>query len=205
MIETPDGPTVEGAGPGRLRELLREFEAELREYGVPVDETLAPGADPVVVRARFDAAGLDVPNELVEWFAWHDGPADLTNPYVLPGIAVDSLERTLRSRASLEMSPMFGDGEFQWRPEWLQFAGDDNGLAMRLGGDRSAPPLVRSLGFELPNTDPDFTDTQVVSLCTPVTIWMDDVRTGARVWDPSIRRWRAGPALLPQWRRVLGY
>jgi hypothetical protein len=68
--------------------------------------------------------------------------------------------------------------------------GDQNGLAMRCSEDPESPPLIRFVSDDGSTSTQDGDTTyQVVSLCTPVTWWIDSIRRGWYTWDGSPGTW----------------
>ena len=194
IVETPEGPMAEDSSAELLSRLLIEFEVELRKQGVPVDRYLQPGAPPEVVRASFAAAGLVAPDEVVAWFGWHDGRVLLQDDpaqYVLPNFEFQSLQMTFAWRD--KWIPEWGTDEWQWHPEWTPISTGHPQFTVKADGDPAHPPLVRCIDPELGwGTQPNYTDHQVVSLCTPVTWWIEFLRNGEYQWVPEHRKWERG-------------
>jgi hypothetical protein len=94
----PDPETVQ-AESERLPQLLAAWEEAWEARGAPVDELLAPGLPPDVVRATLE--GLPVASTAIAeaWFGWHDGPADPR--WTVPGVThprMLSIAESLRER-----------------------------------------------------------------------------------------------------------
>ncbi len=186
-ILAPDGYTVADAGPELLRLLLSEFEVELTKQHVPVD-LLRPGRDFDEVKRAFSAVDRHIPDEVAVWFAWHDGEvADQTRAMagVLPQFEFYSLDTVLHLIARPRQP--YGEEEWDWNREWVHVLGDHKGLIVSCGKDPATPPLVRVL-------DPTAThhviaSRQSVSLCTPVTWWIEGLRNGWYTWNSEIGRW----------------
>ena len=175
-----------------LGELLEDFEAELRTQNVPVDRLLRPPVPPKAVRAHFAQLGLDAPDEAVTLFGWRDG-VEAGLGLALPVFELASLEgvvsRYQRSRLGL--------GEWDWNPHWVQVMGGKYGLAIRCDDQPDRSPLVRSVEDAAGSQDWQ-TDYQVLSLCTPVTWWIDAMRRGWYRYNPAARAWdRSGPSPFP--------
>jgi hypothetical protein len=191
-IGSPDGPTVEGASAELLGELLRELDRELEKAGFPVSRFLSTGTSEGRVRDSLANLGLVAPDELVAWFTWHDGrePSE-QGRYFVPGFSLWSLAKVVSSYQDPDYEP-HGIEEWEWDPGWLHFAGPNVGLAMRCDGDPADPPLVRNVASDSEfGTQPDQTSRQVVSLCTPVTWWIDSLQQGWYEWNSGVGRWHS--------------
>jgi hypothetical protein len=201
-IGTPHGPSVEGASAELLAHLLDIFESELRRQGVPVDAYLRPGAQASEVRETFERNNLNAPDEVLVWFGWHDGPVRSTASHlVLPMFMSWSVAEVDTMRNSPGAQP-FGLEDWQWNPSWVQIMGDQNGLAVRCDNEPSAAPLVRGLLSGQYGTQPDVTRRQVVSLCTPVTWWIDALQHGWYRWVVSANAWETDHSLQPRFRAL---
>lgn len=176
-IETPNGPSVQGASPGLLAELLRELEHEVVAYG-GTKSSLRQGVDLEVLRETFAFHQLSLPEELEVWFGWHDG--ETRGALFCPPSSLLSLEDSFGMRA-LEMEQDVGEPLWDWDPQWLRITGDSNaGGAIRCSSS-ARTPLVRTIMDEV-RTHPSSTAGQVVSLCTPVTWWIEAIRSGHYHW-----------------------
>jgi hypothetical protein len=204
-IESPDGLTVEGASAQLLSELLAELDCELVASGFPVYEFLLPGTSEARVRNSVEGLGLTAPDELVVWFTWHDGRAETeASRYFVPGFTLRTLAYVVDCYQDPAYEP-FGEEEWQWDPRWLHIVGPNVGLAMRCDGDPAQPPLVRNVasdsGF---GTQPHQTARQAVSMCTPVTWWIESLRNGWYRWKPDVQRWWADETFQPDIRQQMG-
>lgn len=196
MIELPEtigtshGPSVDGASPALLQELLEAFQDALAHQGVPVERFLSPGTSPERVRSRLNDIGLRAPDELVAWFGWHDGPKRMPgSASVLPRFLFWSLDEAISMHVSPRGQPK-GTEDWQWNPAWLQIMGDGNGLAIHCAEDPTEPPLVRALTMDGEyGTQPKKTLRQVVSLCTPVAWWTEAVSENWYRWDAKSQLW----------------
>ncbi len=204
-VGTPRGPSVEGASPALLAELLDQFETELVRVGVPVGRFLQPGAHPDYVRDVFDRNGLTAPDEAVVWFSWHDGPTRIPGGnHPLPRFEIWSLDEADDRRHSDGAQPL-GRSPDEWDPDWFQIMGPVAGLAMNCGEPVERVPLVRALSHTLEmGTQPDQTLQQVVSLCTPVTWWIEGIREGWYTWIPELNGWDYDFMAQPVIRRLRG-
>ncbi len=198
-IDTPDGPSVAGASAGLLGDLLVELEHELATMGAPV-RLFRPGLPESTVRERFAQVGRTPPDEVVTWFTWHDGSRADTD-----GRWVDVFPRehwTLDSviRRILEPDLPYGTELWEWHPSWVHLTGDNHGLAVDFS--RTTTPRVRALSEGSVSTHDPGLAHQVVSLCTPVTWWIEAIRSGAIQWEPDLRGLRKDFSILPieRWR-----
>lgn len=192
--------TVEGASAALLADLLVDFEAELRKQNAHIDELLRPPASPALVEETFAKIGLKAPAEVVALYGWHDGC-----------VATGEGEAALPARflLSLEAVPIrynlsrLGLGEWDWNPSWAQVMGGKYGIAVSCADDPDQLPLVRSVENSAGTADWQ-TDYQVVSLCTPVTWWIDCMRRGWYKYDQSTRSWNRPIGEIPQKIRMYG-
>jgi hypothetical protein len=213
IILTEDGPMAQGSSPELLRELLETYEYECDRMGSPIERALAPGISEQQVRATLAEVGLVANDEVVTWFAWHDGERDdLEDPSLdaMPQFLPASLFYAVkRYRDSvLEFEPpygtdvpweyfMFGAGE-----GWLMLMDSSRGCAIDCFAelDRSTPPRIRSASENFLESGSERL-YRAVSLCTLVTWWLEGLRTGAYIWDESEQHWKIDPYLEPASRR----
>jgi hypothetical protein len=64
--------------------------------------------------------------------------------------------------------------------------------------------LVRAVDPEFGGTQPWQTQQQVVSLCTPVTWWIDSIRRGWYQWKPELGAWDIDVEGQTVMRRIYG-
>jgi len=186
--------TVEGASATLLGELLLEFEVELRKQNPSIDELLRPPASSKAVHEAFAQMGLIPPDEAVVLFGWHDGCIGTgEGESALPARFLLSLKAV----TMLFNSSRLGHGEWDWNPKWAQVMGSKYGLAMSCADVPDRSPLVRSVEDSAGTADWQ-TDYQVVSLCTPVTWWIDCMRRGWYKYDQSTHSWNRDRTEIPQ-------
>ena len=177
---TPEGLRLNSASPDLLRTLLDEFEDELRRAGVGFEGWLKPGLDPDEVRATLTVNGFSPNEEVVTWFAWHNGEsAPFGASAALPRFALRDLDQVIRHFNGEYAQPR-GLDWWQWNPAWLRIAWDyGEGIAVRLNPDPTNTPLVRYVTDDGEfGTQASQTERQVVSLCTPVAWWIKSLRRG---------------------------
>jgi len=186
------GMTVEGASAALLHDLLEDFEKELRKQGVPVARLLRPPASAEAVRGGFAQLDLLAPDEAIALFGWCNG-IEPGLELALPVFEASSLEAMTRRYQTSRL----GLGEWDWNPSWVQVMGSKYGLAISCADDPAQPPLVRAVE-DSAGTQSSQTQHQVVSLCTPVTWWIDAMRRGWYRCEPDARAWdRSGPSPPP--------
>lgn len=133
-----------------LEAALHELEAVWTAQSAPIVEHLAEGSTPEDIRARAGAFGLTLPDDVVQWFAWHDGlAADRDRDMeMLPGMRPLGLDEALalgrEIRAVLVPVPglpavLTGD--------WLPLLSDDAGEFLFVSVEAGADPAVWA--FEL--------------------------------------------------------
>jgi hypothetical protein len=190
-IASPRGDSVMGASTSLLRDLLDTFEDELRRQGVPVNEYLRSGLPADALLETFAASDIDAPRELIVWFGWHNGPTRVEGSHqVFPLFWFWSIEETIKLNPPNPTGYLVGEKNLEWNPNWLKIMGQGNGLAVSVEDALGEPPLVRSVTYDLAHgTQADDTAHQVVSLCTPVTWWIESLREGWYRWLPSEKAW----------------
>lgn len=147
----------------------------------------------------FAKIGLQAPDEAVALFGWHDGcVATSEGETALPARFLLSLDAV----PNLFKMSRLGMGEWDWNPNWAQVMGSKYGLAISCADDPGQPPLVRSVEDSAGTADWQ-TDYQVVSLCTPVTWWIQGLRHGWYQYDQATRAWNRDRTEIPQ--QVLMY
>lgn len=193
-VQTPFGPSVEGASPDLLAELLVELEACVTAAGGTTSH-LNRGLRRAEAESALATAGLPLPPELSTWFGWHNGEVwkDAWNPgpLALPASPLLTLDESLGMRAAEEP---IGVPEWDWDPRWLRLTGEWKlGVAIRCITADDAP-LARMIMDEMRAYVSD-TQSQVVSLCTPITWWIEAIRAGYYTWDG--RFWAVNTEALP--------
>jgi hypothetical protein len=170
---TPLGPLLDGSSPELLSELLLEFESVAREAGLPSD-VLRPGLSAAEVEDRILALNIHPEPEVVVWFTWHDGSSDHGWPVPLFPFA------PLRFVEERYTWGDVGSAEWEWPHGWLALGSTAHGMAV--GPALNGHPRVRPISPEI-SLQGDSHPDQVLSLCTPVSWWIEAIRRGAYRWD----------------------
>jgi len=198
--ETEFGPTVTPNSPAVLRQLLDEFEDIVRAQGAPVDGHLAPGISRETLTEQLGSVGLAPPEELVTWFAWHNGlqqppggrlRADCLPPCITPS----SLARAL-GRYYTDADADHEEGPWNSAPGWLMLNSSQDGLAISCQDNPTKAPLVRSADMDNPLWA-EHSSQQVVSLCTAVSYWIRTVELGVHSWNRETQRWDYDSSRIP--------
>jgi HEAT repeat protein len=133
-----------------LEAALQELETLWANQAAPIVECLAPGSSPGSTRKRAAVAGLVLPNDLVGWFAWHDGlvPGRDREIEMMPAMRPLGLSEALTLRRMVRSAlapvpglpaPVAGD--------WLPLLSDDAGEFLFVSVGVVADPAVWA--FEL--------------------------------------------------------
>lgn len=179
-VPTIDGLTVFGANPRLLAKLLDALEMKLAQAGAPV-QLLRDGLTEGDVTSRLVASGFLPTEEVLVWFAWHDGQ---TGPDLWPDHGFLSLDQALaRSRNAPR-----GPEPWQWEGPWLPLTGSSRGLAIACEPEQN-PNRVRAIDPEPGMMRGRFARTQVLSLCTPIAWWLEELDSGAWAWDSQKQTW----------------
>lgn len=136
-----------------LEAALHDLEAIWTTQSAPIVEYFAEGSSPASARRRAAAFGVTLPDDVVEWFAWHDGLDANRDREVemLPAMRPLSLDEALvlarEIKAALAPIPevptiLTGD--------WLPLLSDDAGELLFVSVEAGADPAVRSLELSDP-------------------------------------------------------
>lgn len=183
-----------------IEHVLDELEQRLRTAGVPAVERLAPGLPPEVVRQELMSFAGHAPQEVVDWFSWHNGLTSYWGGRAGDGMLLASWQpRPLEPQRISKYSEGY---ENIWPPSWHPvFSADHFWLTVdcAVEGDR-AP--VFALNF--PHGDLPRSKQAAESLEEFVCAWIAILDAGL-VWDTG-RGWWAetiAGAVSPQvWRKA---
>lgn len=206
-LETAQGLSVAPSGAAELSVLLDVFFEELSKLQLPIAQHLAPGLTDTDVRELLATKSLSAPDELVAWYSRFNGlrfePGE--EPFnCFPRFPLHSLEQAIALYERDSTSPGLGTQEWEWHPQWLRIGGSVQSIAVKCGDDTDEPVLVRSVGDDRTTQEPRPT-YQVVSLCTPITWWIEGLREGHYAWNGDTRRWQSNvPQSIDQGRSRSG-
>lgn len=172
-------PMAEGSSPDLLRELLSEWEHELRRAGYPFEECTNPGVAPGVTSRVFEKNGLVAPEELEVWFQWRNGQP-VRAPGLTPWFTAGDLDFVIEHRSGgLER----GHGQDYWEESWVRLGQHDPTLTIDTTNVAPAP-FIRVTHFDVGSWNEDDT-SDIRSLCTAVTWFIEALRGGVHRWDPA--------------------
>jgi cell wall assembly regulator SMI1 len=199
-----------------LSELLIQWEERWHRQGVPVQDYLAPGADPRHVRDVLIAAGFATPQEVVDWFTWHDG--GLVHPDTFQAapspflpLSLDNALLELQSQrevATKVATFVAGSGlgerespEFYWDANWFPLGrGGSTVLAVEAVPDRDTCRVYAVDPWG--SGDPDYRDVAAPTLTDAVRTWIDWMDRFDWTWSSEEQRWKFDFAALPMEVRV---
>jgi hypothetical protein len=197
LLEGPHGLVTEGASPDLLRQLLDLCDRELRQRARPVYDSLRPGLPADVIKRAFARYSLEPNEEAIAWWEWHDGLTQMTGF----GLRIEPLP--LEAALKLRTENGLGLERSDWNPNWVRVAGTYGGWSMALDFKTTASPAVRTVDHELDHTTQDEpAERQMISLCTPVVMWITQLQQGWSRFDTSVPGnwivdWEPAP---PSWR-----
>ena len=172
-VETPELPR-----------LLHRLERAWHEQGMPIAQNLRPGLAPEVIKQRLKAKGMTPSDEVLNWWAWHDGTPSqgveaLGHPvgrWLSLDQAVEEYDRHVRAGYSTPDTGLHG-----WFPLLHLTDGSVLVADCRDGGPTSTVTWIsRELTL--------MKGTTSVDLTTAVGWWVELFETGVWRWDPE-RQW----------------
>lgn len=199
--------------------VLRQFEGALGAAGAGVTAALAPGIPEEDVRADLDSLGMEPAQELVEWFAWHNGIASSSSLSVANGPGWP-LGRTTAGTGSLGLwwplsleesiaewrAKDRGAEPWQWDPRWLPIgiASARDTLAVRCDPPQGPSATVRNAAVDAGLFNEDEMPS-VTGFATVVTWWTESIYHGWWRFDQAHDNWdNTRWAEMPLERRLTG-
>ena len=170
------------------------YEFELTRQAVGITEGMRPGLSRDQVIDLISASGLFANEEAIVWWTWHDGfPRPFRHGLRHPQM---SLSEALSMRESMRLGTDIGD----WPPTWLPLAGEGTKYSVAAQLVDASSPLIRTFGTDEPAFD--LGDRPfAVSLCTPVSLWVDALRNGWETWSPTTLWTSSFQNYPPEWLR----
>jgi cell wall assembly regulator SMI1 len=178
---------------------LRRLDTVWMGLGMPSDGLWAPGLTAEQVRQALAEVVEDVPDDVVDWYTWHDGwdPAPLMKPAMAPCFfdpypLADALEmRATLIHSSATLAPSWPVApDYFWPPTWLPFGTDDGGgyLAVNLAQFQE---LSAGVILEVHWDSPDFREPVAASLTDMVDVWLELLPYGFWSWDADEGHWNS--------------
>lgn len=164
-----------------LPDLLAELEQVWRQVDLPLVHRLRPGLSEDHVRTRLAEHGLSAPDEVIQWFGWHDGYEALRAHDFAPVGELITLDAGL----ALYREPItFGErGIPLYDSGWLAVVHWSFAAHMVLDCTHTGQhATTASLSFPEPGEVVPPPDRHP-SLTVPVAWWLERWRTGA--WYPA--------------------
>lgn len=179
--------------PARLDALIEA----LTDLGSPIGQYLRPGRLPADIRAALGSLPLVPPEELLDWFARHDGPDDnaygqadaLASPLeAFPGVRLLTLDEAVELCGQMRESAdeLGEDAQMFWRPSWFPIlVGPGSTFAVDCEAQDSPETAViwRSLSHPAPSQ----TGIVAESLADLLDKWIGEIRAGNVYWHADYR------------------
>jgi hypothetical protein len=177
-------------------DLLNQLERFLLERRSPPMRSLAAGLDQEDLRSRADELGIDIPDDAVAWWSWHDGSGE----EILPGWGHISFEQTLgeyryrRARALEEASSpasALPDPDRWWHPNWLTVGnlGTASSLIIDASSDDRDSVPIRTVDWSGIG-DADYPRLVASSLAALIRGLLRVCDAGRFVYSPERGTWR---------------
>lgn len=180
-----------------LREMLERLDRFLIEQGAPVSEALRPGLTGRDLDAAEAELGFPLPQEVREWYTWHDGidifAVEDDDVYLPNGLLLCSMRDAIKGRHEF-LNPGFKPLD-TYPPTWLPITKKlKNTLVVDCAGaarHRSAPAPVHFLNYE------DIWDLVQPSITDMVRVWMVMIDEGYWRYDHDEEEWEDTYARIP--------
>ena len=185
--------------------MLREYDAQLRKTGVPVDEWARPGLSEEEMRDALEPLELDLPLEARIWWGWRNGEEDaaerrLWRPYDR-GLSLDAaIAQYHQSRLVAKNSAEKWDDKEQddiWHPAWFPLVKGDGApvTVIDCSVPQGEPTPITFHDWESLHT-PTFPSAR--SLGEMIGWWIDALARGAWVFDAATGKWAENVELMAE-------
>ena len=167
-------------------------------------QRLAPGASAHRVREVLSEVGLDPPDDLLTWFAWHNGIAWRGDERLGHAFLVHWIPYSIDEAVAEYRNQPVGTEPWEWHPDWLPIAHLRN--ADRLGAYCGANTQQRGQVRQVSGTERFWTDPPARTRLHELVTWLTDaVEAGHWVYEVSEFAWSAARWVeIPVERRVTG-
>lgn len=174
-----------------LREALGLFEEELARVSPLAASRLGPGLPPEETAASLQRLGLVAPNDVLDWFSWHNGSMTSDDPlwvsvWIGPSLSAASLELLAQDYVEWmtflrENLPQEYDHEHGWFPLIATDSGDS--IVVNCNGEPQVP-------VQCARRSPDsglWTRTLTLEEC--IRYWADAIANGRWTCDETERNY----------------
>jgi hypothetical protein len=176
---------------------LERLEGLLRESGAGVADNLETGLPADTVRASLGEVGLEASDEVVTWFAWHNGVRDRSKPGLAEVRILDAEPYSLRE--AIETRELLSPGPELW--QWpvhmlpiMSLNGAGSGIAIDCSRPAAKTSWVRGYATDTPWDE----FPEIPSLAQLVTWWQRSIQEQWQVCSPERAQWIDGPTPVPE-------
>ena len=183
---------------------LIKLESILAAQDAPVVQHLQPGASSTALTTVEGFLGMPVPDELRQWWEWHDGTDIQPHERAEKGL-VGPLFQILSTARAIEFSRKLrgfavedaaDDPDELWGSTWIAI-GSQGRVACECNVEKSAPVPVLNVDYHKVDRPGE---TAAHSLGEMVSWWIEALESGAWRYDPEHDRWDRHEELIPRER-----
>ena len=177
--------------------LLAEYEAKLRQQGVPLEDWGHAGISPQRQHEVLEPLRLRLPAEAQTWWSWHNGSpgyglAKLAAPLGERLLTIEQAVDVYREYRQLAVElaepdiPELANPDDRWHPQWLPITGRQTPIAI----DCSEPtrPTTPIRRIDLQHVAQSHA-IAAASLGQMVAWWIAAIDSGAWRWDQDKAEW----------------
>jgi hypothetical protein len=177
--------------------LLGEYEARLRDQGVPLENWGHAGITPEQQHRALRALGLRLPGEAQTWWSWHNGCpgyglAKLATPIGEKLLNIDEAVDVYREYRDIVVRhaepdiPELANPDDRWSPSWLPITGRQTPIVIDCSEPETDVTRLRCINLAYVTESKEI---GAQSLGQMVIWWIGAIDSGAWVWDRSAEQW----------------
>jgi len=187
---------------------LAHLEQLLAEQQSPTVKRFRPPASPEAFAAVESDLGLALPNEVRQWWEWHDG-TDIASDERAQNASIGPSFQFLTTQRAIEWNrfmrelakEVFIEGQYEsWKPTWLAI-GNSGVIACDCAVDIDAPVPILDVDYH--HTDVPGT-VAARSFGEMVRWWIEALESGAWRYKPEEHWWERREELVPPEREQVG-